>query len=227
MNTLLRAGRQMLALVLLTLCTLSSAGASGLYVVPGDDIKVMLRSNATTGYSWTVVPASAAGHVTVDKGTYVSPSTRLAGAPGWQVFHVKVQRGGKVSLQFAYARPWEKNVKPVRTYTLPLEIGKQTNATQMMPMAVYCNPDDVFPITLPSNPSTGYQWSAVRRPDGGVAMLQSSKYIPPAKPMPGAGGQMQFVFKGTGVGQTLATMDYARAGTQAAKTAQVLITVAK
>lgn len=51
-----------------------------------------------------------------------------------------------------------------------------------------------FQIILPSNPSTGYQWS-VKGYDKSLIKLVSSQYSAPKTQLIGAGGQMVFTFE--------------------------------
>jgi len=50
-----------------------------------------------------------------------------------------------------------------------------------------------FLITLPSNPTTGYQWTVVSF-DKSLFTLKTSQFLPPKTKLIGAGGQMQFNF---------------------------------
>ncbi len=50
-----------------------------------------------------------------------------------------------------------------------------------------------FVVTLPANPTTGYQWSVVSF-DKDLLTLQGSKYQSPQTKLIGAGGQMVFTF---------------------------------
>ncbi|HXR12520.1 MAG TPA: protease inhibitor I42 family protein [Gaiellaceae bacterium] len=61
-------------------------------------------------------------------------------------------------------------------------------------------PGTAIVVTLPSNPSTGYEWKLIAS-DGRVVRLVSQRYLPPAKQIPGAGGRetLRFVAKARGV----------------------------
>ncbi|WP_454783106.1 protease inhibitor I42 family protein [Legionella sp. WA2022007384] len=50
-----------------------------------------------------------------------------------------------------------------------------------------------FVVTLPANPTTGFQWSIVRF-DKNLLTLRSSSYERPKTNLIGAGGQMHFTF---------------------------------
>ena len=53
--------------------------------------------------------------------------------------------------------------------------------------------DPSFVISLPANPTTGFQW-AVDQYDKNILTLSSSVYQKPQTNLVGAGGQMQFTF---------------------------------
>lgn len=50
-----------------------------------------------------------------------------------------------------------------------------------------------FVVTLPSNPTTGYQWTATTY-DKKLFNMTGSQYLPPQKQLIGAGGNMTFTF---------------------------------
>ncbi len=51
-----------------------------------------------------------------------------------------------------------------------------------------------FDVTLPANPTTGYQWT-VKKFDESLFKLTSKHYISPQSKLIGAGGQMVFSFQ--------------------------------
>lgn len=53
---------------------------------------------------------------------------------------------------------------------------------------------DTFQVTLPSNPTTGYQWS-IKSYDQTLLNLVSSKFIQPQTKLMGAGGTMLYTFE--------------------------------
>ncbi|MFW2570602.1 protease inhibitor I42 family protein [Legionella sp. 29fVS95] len=62
-------------------------------------------------------------------------------------------------------------------------------------MSVNIDPNQTqFTITLPANPTTGYQWT-VKKYDKSFLQLITSHYISPQTNLIGAGGQMQFKFE--------------------------------
>jgi inhibitor of cysteine peptidase len=89
-----------------------------LYV--GDTITVRLKSNITTGYSWSPAALPASLHQT-DRKTEPGKSGR-AGEPGFQSFTFTATAVGESTLHLNYARPFEKNSPPARTFTVTISI---------------------------------------------------------------------------------------------------------
>lgn len=85
-------------------------------------------------------------------------------------------------------------------------------ADNTMTMNVNVN-EPSFVITLPANPTTGFQWSVVRF-DKDLLTLRSSSYEKPKTNLIGAGGQMNFIFglqkKKSYPDNTLIVLKYAR-----------------
>jgi inhibitor of cysteine peptidase len=70
-------------------------------------------------------------------------------------------------------------------------------------------------ISLASNPSTGYHWVVVTRPDTHVAKLVASRYVAPANgapPIVGAPGKQVYVIRGLHSGTTRFAAHYVAPG---------------
>ncbi len=85
-----------------------------------------------------------------------------------------------------------------------------------------------FLVALPSNPTTGYSWTA--RVSNGSVENEGSAYLaqPVARGVVGSGGQQIFSFEGSAAGAATITFSYARPfekGTPAAKTVVFHVTV--
>lgn len=84
----------------------------------GDVLYVNLDANPTTGYVWQI-----AGEYDEDmlrrigKFGYKHNSDRL-GAGGIQTFRFEALKKGRTAIAFEYKRPWEKDVKAEKKYTL-------------------------------------------------------------------------------------------------------------
>ncbi len=88
-----------------------------------------------------------------------------------------------------------------------------------------------FLIALPSNPTTGYSWTA--KSGNGIVTVWGSAYQGPTsvpKPLMGAGGQQIFVCNANKTGTGQVTFSYARPwqkGVKAARTMTFTITVTR
>jgi inhibitor of cysteine peptidase len=67
-----------------------------------------------------------------------------------------------------------------------------------------------FDITLPSNPSTGYQWMLEDSLDAGLLRLAGRAYVPDQPVRVGSGGHEQFTFVGVAPGETTLRLWYSR-----------------
>lgn len=98
--------------------------SSPVSVKVGQDFLIALPSRPSTGFSWTAKSSGAA--VAVEGSAYQGPppsSTMMrVGAGGQQIFVLEAMKPGTATATFAYARPWEKNVKPARTMTFTITV---------------------------------------------------------------------------------------------------------
>lgn len=75
---------------------------------------ITLQSNPTTGFSWFLSKYNQ-NLVEVISQKYVAPSSKLMGAPGYEVWTFQVTDAGfkvpqTMKIEMSYARPWEKKV---------------------------------------------------------------------------------------------------------------------
>lgn len=85
----------------------------------GGTLTVTLQSNVTTGYRWDENAKIA--DATVLQQTdhkYESPASPIPGAGGNEVWTFKALKAGKSTISMQYARPFEPNPAPARTFTL-------------------------------------------------------------------------------------------------------------
>ena len=93
-----------------------------LWVDRGDLLVFRLPANPSTGYGWSYSASKSGflrqeGEVLREKG-----SNGLVGAPITEVWRFKAVRRGSLAITFAYARPWEKGVSPVKKLSWPVTI---------------------------------------------------------------------------------------------------------
>jgi inhibitor of cysteine peptidase len=92
-------------------------------VAMGQEFKVTLASNPTTGYSWALAKPLDEKIVKLVTNVYVAPETRLVGAGGNQIWTFKAAGEGKTEIALKYVRPWETNVAPVKTTNFPVVVA--------------------------------------------------------------------------------------------------------
>ena len=75
---------------------------------------------------------------------------------------------------------------------------------------VNTKPDHEIVATLPSNPTTGYQWQLMKPLAERTVKLVSHVYLAPQTVLVGAGGQEIWIFRTTGPGETEIALGYIR-----------------
>jgi len=102
---------------------LGRAGATDLpaatEIAAGERFEVRLASNPSTGYSWALRGGADGKVVRLVGSTFVPPAPPASGpAPvgqeGNEVFTFEGVAAGRATIEFAYARPWEKDVAPAK-----------------------------------------------------------------------------------------------------------------
>ncbi len=88
----------------------------------GDDLTVNLTGNPTTGYLWEVF--SLDGSVLQQVGDSVFRQDQpLMGAGGTVSFQFKAVGSGSTTVVFAYHRPFEKGIPPIKTRELQVVVN--------------------------------------------------------------------------------------------------------
>ncbi len=85
----------------------------------GDTLRVVLPSTPSTGYSWQPSGDNTAGAMQIKSSQYSAGQPR-PGASGTQTLTLIAKRPGQDHLKLDYVRPWEKGVKPARTYAVSI-----------------------------------------------------------------------------------------------------------
>jgi inhibitor of cysteine peptidase len=91
-------------------------------VAVGQKILVQLPSNPTTGYQWSVLGKPAP--LVFVKSDYAANPQAAArmGAGGMQTLRFTAKSEGKVELKLGYARPWEKDMAPAKTFVVTVVV---------------------------------------------------------------------------------------------------------
>ena len=86
-------------------------------VLSGKDFSISLPANHSTGYSWRLATTLDPAALKLDGTTYSERKTDpdAVGGPADEVWSFTAGAPGSVPLLFEYARPFEKDAKPVKT----------------------------------------------------------------------------------------------------------------
>ena len=87
----------------------------------GQMLVITLEANPTTGYTWEVAELIANGLRQVGEIEYNPESIKL-GSGGVQTLRLDAVYVGQTSLKLVYYRPWEKDVEPLKTFSLQVVI---------------------------------------------------------------------------------------------------------
>jgi inhibitor of cysteine peptidase len=113
----------------LALCWLASVQAvepKPLGVAVGQEFKITLPANATTGYQWVLAQPPDENLVRVLKSDYKRSNSKLMGASGNITWTFKALAAGQTEMKLKYARPWEKTEPPAQTtnYVIVIKAAK-------------------------------------------------------------------------------------------------------
>jgi C1A family cysteine protease/predicted secreted protein len=94
----------------------------------GQVLAVSLESNPSTGYTWEIEEVNET--ILRQTGTIeFEPESRLLGAPGKQILRFEAVAAGQADLRLIYRRPWEKGMKPAKSFSLQVQgVGLFTQA---------------------------------------------------------------------------------------------------
>jgi inhibitor of cysteine peptidase len=104
-----------LCLALGALLTVGAAESKPIKVTVGQEFKISLQSNPTTGYRWQFAKAPDEKILKLLREDYEHPNSNLAGAGGKQIWTFKALAYGKTTLELNYIRSWETNSPPAQS----------------------------------------------------------------------------------------------------------------
>jgi inhibitor of cysteine peptidase len=84
-------------------------------VTVGEEFKITLQYNATTGYQWQLSKPPDEKLVKLLGSEYKRADSTRIGAGGDQVWTFKALAEGKTAMALDYVRPWEKGTKPAQS----------------------------------------------------------------------------------------------------------------
>ena len=190
-----------------------------LKVKVGDVIRVKLKGNRTTGYSWALTGKLDEKVLKSDGNEYKVDEhpAGMVGVGGSDVWTFSVLAPGRTEIALGYARPWEKDKEPAQTFKLTVEVEGAAaapaadDAKAAAPAAskdVRLNDGDngktvkvgvggTVTLTLESNPTTGFSWTKTDKVDASILKLERNDYRQNANPagMVGVGGRTTIVYR--------------------------------
>ena len=87
------------------------------------EFQIILDANPTTGYTWTLIDTLPSIKTSLQNSQF-EKSSDLLGAPGKQILTFKANFTGKMEIGLIYHRQWEKNVAPIDSYSVKIEVKK-------------------------------------------------------------------------------------------------------
>jgi inhibitor of cysteine peptidase len=202
-----------------------------LKVKVGDVIRVKLKSNRTTGYSWALTGKTDAKVLKSGEVEYKVDEhpAGMVGVGGNDFCTFTALAPGKTDISLGYARPWEKDKEPAQAFKLTVEVeadakaapatdAKAASATakevrlndgdngKTVKVAV----DGTVILSLESNPTTGFSWTGVDKVDKDILKLERNDYKQNASPggMVGVGGRTTIVYRALKKGKAKIDLTY-------------------
>ena len=203
-----------------------------LKVKVGDVIRVKLKSNRTTGYSWALTGKTDAKVLKSGEVEYKVDEhpAGMVGVGGNDFCTFTALAPGKTEIALGYARPWEKDKEPAQAFKLTVEVeadakaAPAADAKAAAPAAakevrlndgdngktVKVAVDGTVTLTLESNPTTGFSWTGVDKVDKAILKLERNDYKQNASPagMVGVGGRDTIVYRALKKGKAKIDLTY-------------------
>ncbi len=170
--------------------------------VQGEQFKISLPENPSTGYSWEVNYDTCI--LRLDNHVYTPEGEQAIGSGGSAQFTFTALEEGLTLITFSLKRPWETEV--LEQKQILVSIKKKSKS----PDAQYSvHVGDSFEVALGSNPSTGYSWE-ISSIDGNMLEMSAEDFIPSPIPMVGSSGSQVFTLKALEKGTTEIIFIYKR-----------------
>jgi inhibitor of cysteine peptidase len=88
----------------------------------GDTLVVRVESQRSTGYIWKIVKNDGAVLKQSGPPEYEKTEKPLPGAKGIEIFRFRAEASGTSELELQYARPFEKDKAPAKTFKLTVKV---------------------------------------------------------------------------------------------------------
>ena len=194
---------------------------STIQVLPGETIRVKLRSTPSTGFSWELGPIEEGMFETSGESEFEADPHREgeAGYGGCEIWTFKAEQSGETEISLFYARSWEDK-EPAKTFKLHVVIGAASprivsgNVFNLTGndngREIEAHTGDIIRITLESNITTGYSWENADEVDKEILALDSNDYVSDPNPeeMDGVGGNTVIVYRALKPGKTKIDLVY-------------------
>ena len=138
-------------------------------VQPGDQIKVTVPGNPTTGYTWKLAAISVDVLEPGLESEYFRDST-LPGAGGRFTFRFTVRSQGYTKVILAYLRTWEKDMPPVKTFEMNVDVNSSQEKKPVTTVHYLSNKGTT--LTASFDPNTNQ--IQVTLPDGRAILLPAA-----------------------------------------------------
>lgn len=135
-------------------------------VQPGDQIKVTVPGNPTTGYTWALAAIRVDVLEPELEPEYVRDST-LPGAGGRFTFRFTARSEGYTKVILAYLRTWEKDMPPVKIFEMTADVNSSKEKKPVT--AVHYLSNNGTTLTASFDPNTNQV--QVTLPDGRMVLL--------------------------------------------------------
>ena len=114
----------LLCLGLGSLLTSEAAQPKPITVTVGQEFKISLQYNASTGYQWEFGKPPDENFLKLLGTEYKRLESKLVGAGGDEIWTFKALAKGKTQLELNYVRPWEKGSPPAQRTNFVIVIKK-------------------------------------------------------------------------------------------------------
>ena len=111
-------------LALVWLATAQAEEQKPIAVRVGQEFKITLPYNTSTGYQWLLATPPNVKLVKLLSSEYTRPETNSLGAGGDMVWTFQALAQGKTEMGLNYVRPWEKGQAPAQTTNIVIVIKK-------------------------------------------------------------------------------------------------------
>ncbi len=164
----------------------------------GSAVLVSLCSNPSTGFRWEDPVTTDPPVASIGGWTYVAPADgSQPGAGGAEVLTLVTGATGHATVTASYGQPWDGGQKGAWTLTLDIVVRDAVRVAIDCPAfdngsaataSVDAPAGSAVVLTVCSNASTGFTWTAATSSDPAVAVPGEWVSVAATEPMPGAAG---------------------------------------